>query len=138
MVRIDGETVWLEQSPFTTKVDVTTHPIQSTPTGRSVLVSGEVAESGPQSLRASLVMVTALRTSRGPDAAPPAAGSPWPATSPIPKSVDPAVKKATEANGPIDVLIANAGITDDKLMLRMGEDSFADVLDTNLTGRTDW
>ena len=32
------------------------------------------------------------------------------------------------------MLIANAGITDDKLMLRMGEDSFADVLDTNLTG----
>lgn len=49
-------------------------------------------------------------------------------------SVTAAIKQAVEVNGPIDVLIANAGVTDDKLMLRMGEDSFAQVIDTNLTG----
>lgn len=36
--------------------------------------------------------------------------------------------------GPVDVLVANAGITDDTLLLRMSEDSFQRVLDANLTG----
>src|SRR5699024_2424626 len=36
--------------------------------------------------------------------------------------------------GPIEVLVANAGITDDQLLLRMSDDSFETVLDTNLTG----
>ena len=40
-LRIDGETVWLEQSPFTTKVDVTTHPIQSTQPGVQFLSVGK-------------------------------------------------------------------------------------------------
>ncbi len=36
--------------------------------------------------------------------------------------------------GPVEVLVANAGIIDDTLLLRMGEDQFTRVLDTNLTG----
>ena len=36
--------------------------------------------------------------------------------------------------GPAEVLVANAGITKDTLMLRMNEDSWAEVIDTNLTG----
>jgi 3-oxoacyl-[acyl-carrier protein] reductase len=32
------------------------------------------------------------------------------------------------------VLVANAGITDDQLLLRMSDESFETVLDTNLTG----
>lgn len=36
--------------------------------------------------------------------------------------------------GPVGVLVANAGITRDSLVLRMGEDAWADVLDTDLTG----
>ena len=131
---IDGETVWLEQSPFPTKADVTTHPIQSTPTGRSVLVSG-----GSRGIGAAIAsrfagdghrVANLSRSGRG------AASGGLAVACDVTdsESVDLAVKKATEANGPIDVLIANAGITDDKLMLRMGEDSFADVLDTNLTG----
>ena len=36
--------------------------------------------------------------------------------------------------GPVEVLVANAGITDDTLLLRMSEDQFTRVLDTNLTG----
>jgi 3-oxoacyl-[acyl-carrier protein] reductase len=36
-------------------------------------------------------------------------------------------------HGPVEVLVSNAGITDDQLLLRMSEESFARVLDTNLT-----
>ncbi|HUC04247.1 MAG TPA: 3-oxoacyl-ACP reductase FabG [Acidimicrobiales bacterium] len=36
--------------------------------------------------------------------------------------------------GPVEVLVANAGVTRDTLMLRMSEKDFTDVLDTNLTG----
>ncbi len=35
--------------------------------------------------------------------------------------------------GPVEVLVANAGITKDGLLLRMGEDDFTSVLDANLT-----
>jgi 3-oxoacyl-[acyl-carrier protein] reductase len=41
---------------------------------------------------------------------------------------------AVEAHfGPVQVLVSNAGITKDKLILRMSEDDFATVLDANLT-----
>lgn len=36
--------------------------------------------------------------------------------------------------GNVEVLVANAGITLDKLMLRMSDDDFATVVDTNLVG----
>ena len=50
-------------------------------------------------------------------------------------SIKSAFAAAVEAlGGPIDVLVANAGITDDGLMMRMSDESFAAVLDTNLTG----
>lgn len=42
---------------------------------------------------------------------------------------------AVEAElGPVEVLVANAGVNDDTLLLRMSEEQFARVLDTNLTG----
>jgi 3-oxoacyl-[acyl-carrier protein] reductase len=42
---------------------------------------------------------------------------------------------AVEARwGPVEVLVANAGITRDMLVLRMGEDAWHEVLETNLTG----
>lgn len=42
---------------------------------------------------------------------------------------------AVEAElGPVELLVSNAGITKDKLVLRMSEDDFASVLDANLTG----
>src|SRR5690625_5760060 len=50
------------------------------------------------------------------------------------ESLDAAIAAAEEAHGPIEGLIANAGITDDQLLLRMSDDSFESVLDTNLTG----
>ena len=49
-------------------------------------------------------------------------------------SVDLAFKQVEEAHGPVEVLVANAGITRDTLLLRMSEEDFSDVLDTNLTG----
>lgn len=36
--------------------------------------------------------------------------------------------------GPVEVLVANAGITKDTLLLRMSEDDWSSVIDTNLTG----
>jgi NAD(P)-dependent dehydrogenase (short-subunit alcohol dehydrogenase family) len=36
--------------------------------------------------------------------------------------------------GPVEVAVANAGITMDSLMLRMSEQAFLDVIDANLTG----
>jgi len=42
---------------------------------------------------------------------------------------------AVEAElGPVEVLVSNAGMTDDTLLLRMSEESFTSVLDANLTG----
>ncbi len=48
--------------------------------------------------------------------------------------VDAAFKVAEDAHGPVEVLVANAGITKDQLLALMTEDDFAAVLDTNLTG----
>ena len=47
--------------------------------------------------------------------------------------VDAAFKAAEEAHGPVQVLVSNAGITRDTLLLRMSEDDFTSVLDANLT-----
>ncbi|MUL43409.1 3-oxoacyl-[acyl-carrier-protein] reductase [Streptomonospora sp. PA3] len=48
--------------------------------------------------------------------------------------VDAAFKRVEEEQGPVEVLVANAGITKDKLLAMMSEDDFSSVLDTNLTG----
>ena len=49
-------------------------------------------------------------------------------------SVDAAFTAVEAEQGAVEVLISNAGITDDTLLLRMSEDSFQNVLDANLTG----
>jgi 3-oxoacyl-[acyl-carrier protein] reductase len=49
------------------------------------------------------------------------------------EDVDRAFTEVEAAQGPVEVVVSNAGITDDGLLLRMSEDSFASVLDTNLT-----
>ncbi|GGY13120.1 3-oxoacyl-ACP reductase FabG [Streptomyces djakartensis] len=48
--------------------------------------------------------------------------------------VEQAFKEAEAAHGPVTVLVANAGITLDRLLLRMSEEDFTSVVDTNLTG----
>lgn len=49
-------------------------------------------------------------------------------------SVDAAVTDIEEQLGPVEVLVSNAGITKDGLILRMSDDDFIDVVDANLTG----
>lgn len=49
-------------------------------------------------------------------------------------SVDAAFTEVEAALGPVTVLVSNAGITKDGLVLRMGEDDFTSVVDSNLTG----
>jgi 3-oxoacyl-[acyl-carrier protein] reductase len=48
--------------------------------------------------------------------------------------VDAAFATIEEQQGPVEVLVANAGITRDTLVLRMSDDDFTDVIDANLTG----
>ncbi|GAA5230273.1 beta-ketoacyl-ACP reductase [Arthrobacter cryoconiti] len=49
-------------------------------------------------------------------------------------SIDAAFTKVEAEHGPVEVLVANAGITKDTLLMRMSEDDFTSVVDTNLTG----
>jgi 3-oxoacyl-[acyl-carrier protein] reductase len=49
-------------------------------------------------------------------------------------SVDAAFAEVEERQGPVEVLVANAGITKDTLVLRMSEQEWSSVIDTNLTG----
>lgn len=50
-------------------------------------------------------------------------------------SVDAAFSAAEDQlGGPIEVLVANAGITRDGLLMRMSDEDFASVIDTNLAG----
>jgi 3-oxoacyl-[acyl-carrier protein] reductase len=49
-------------------------------------------------------------------------------------AVDAAFTTIEAEIGPVEVLVANAGITDDTLLLRMTDEQFERVVDTNLTG----
>jgi 3-oxoacyl-(acyl-carrier-protein) reductase len=49
-------------------------------------------------------------------------------------SVDAAFAQVEAALGPVEILVSNAGITRDGLVLRMSESDFTEVLDANLTG----
>ncbi len=51
-----------------------------------------------------------------------------------PEQVEQAYKEIEDQHGPVEVLIANAGVTKDQLLMRMSEDDFTSVIDTNLTG----
>ncbi|MGW7685921.1 3-oxoacyl-[acyl-carrier-protein] reductase [Kribbella sp. NPDC054772] len=50
------------------------------------------------------------------------------------EQVDAAFETVQEQQGPVEVLVANAGITRDTLLLRMSDDDWDTVLQTNLTG----
>jgi 3-oxoacyl-[acyl-carrier protein] reductase len=51
-----------------------------------------------------------------------------------PETVERAFAEVEEAHGPVEVLVANAGVTRDTLLLRMGEEDWLSVIETNLTG----
>jgi 3-oxoacyl-[acyl-carrier protein] reductase len=48
--------------------------------------------------------------------------------------VEAAFDKVEAEQGPVEVLVSNAGITKDTLLAMMKEDAFTDVIDANLTG----
>ncbi|MFI9381538.1 3-oxoacyl-[acyl-carrier-protein] reductase [Kutzneria sp. NPDC052558] len=50
------------------------------------------------------------------------------------EQVDLAFTEIEAHQGPVEVLVSNAGITDDTLLMRMSEEQFSRVLDANLTG----
>jgi len=49
-------------------------------------------------------------------------------------SVDAAFTAIEAEQGPVEVLVANAGVTRDQLLLRMTDEEFSDVIDVNLAG----
>lgn len=49
-------------------------------------------------------------------------------------SLDTAFSQVEAEFGPVEILVANAGITRDMLLLRMTEEEFSEVINTNLTG----
>jgi 3-oxoacyl-[acyl-carrier protein] reductase len=49
-------------------------------------------------------------------------------------AVEAAFAEAEATHGPVEVLVANAGITADTLLLRMSDEDWMSVIDTNLTG----
>lgn len=49
-------------------------------------------------------------------------------------AVDAGFAAVEAAHGPVEVLVANAGITRDGLLLRMSDEDFEEVLDVNLVG----
>jgi len=50
------------------------------------------------------------------------------------ESIDAGIGEIEEAHGPVEVLVANAGMTRDQLLMRMRDEEFEEVLDVNLTG----
>jgi 3-oxoacyl-[acyl-carrier protein] reductase len=50
------------------------------------------------------------------------------------EQVETALDAVADHQGPVEVLVANAGITRDTLVLRMSDDDWTDVIDTNLAG----
>ncbi len=49
-------------------------------------------------------------------------------------AVDAAFTQVESEHGPVEILVANAGMTQDGLLMRMPEDAFTSVVDANLTG----
>ena len=49
-------------------------------------------------------------------------------------AVDAAFTQIEQDLGPVQVLVANAGVTKDQLLMRMSDEEFEQVLDVNLTG----
>jgi 3-oxoacyl-[acyl-carrier protein] reductase len=103
------------------------------PEPRSVLVSGGNRGIGLAIARAFLALGDSVavtsRSGGGPEGA-------LHLTCDVtdPAAVEQAFADAEAAHGPVEVLVANAGITADTLLLRMSEDAWDSVIQTNLTG----
>jgi 3-oxoacyl-[acyl-carrier protein] reductase len=109
--------------------------------GRVVLVTGGARGIGAAcaawfGARGDRVAVTY----RGPEAPKPPDGTPHECYLPVrcdvtvPADVEAAFAAIEERWSPVEVLVANAGITRDTLVLRMSEEAWHEVIETNLTG----
>jgi 3-oxoacyl-[acyl-carrier protein] reductase len=114
---------------------VTDQPTEPTaaPSGRSVLVTGGNRGIGLAIARAlaaggDRVTVT-YRSGQPPEGL---AGVRCDVTDP--ESVEAAFAEVEEKQGPVEVLVANAGVTRDQLIMRMSEEDFGTVVATNLAG----
>jgi 3-oxoacyl-[acyl-carrier protein] reductase len=106
----------------------------STQEPRSVLITGgnrgigrAIAEEFLE--RGDKVAVTSRSGTGGPDGALTVAADITDGAS-----LDTAIAEVEAAHGPVEVLVANAGTNADQLLLRMSDDAFTDVVDTNLSG----
>jgi 3-oxoacyl-[acyl-carrier protein] reductase len=111
----------------------TSGPTPAAPEGRSVLVTGGNRGIG-------LAIARALATDGDRVAVTYRSGEPPEGLRGVrcdvtdAESVDAAFTEVEEHQGPVEVLVANAGITRDQLMMRMSEEDFAAVVETNLAG----
>lgn len=51
-----------------------------------------------------------------------------------PKACDEVIKKVTEKLGGLDIIVNNAGVTKDNLLMRLSDDDYNAVMDTNMRG----
>lgn len=116
----------------TPDVDVTTGEVPVR-TPRSVLVTGGNRGIGRAVAEAFLAqgdkVAVTTRTGGAPDGA---LDIRCDVTDPA--QVDAAFAEVEAAHGPVEILVANAGITRDTLVLRMSDEDWDDVIATNLTG----
>lgn len=106
---------------------------QATPTGRSVLITGANRGIGraiaEQFVAAGDRVATIYRSGDLPDGVFGAVGDVRDTDA-----IDRAFKEIEAHQGSVEVLVANAGVTRDQLLLRMSDEDFEQVLDVNLTG----
>lgn len=101
---------------------------------RSVLVTGGNRGIGAAIAQAFLAAGDTVAVTSRSGAGGPAGALTVPCDVTSTESVDAAFAAAEQAHGPVEVLVANAGITQDQLLLRMSDEAFTSVVETNLTG----